>query len=413
MAAQTPTTKDQSSAPPVTSFNARLFELRKAGTIGVYADGADANQISMTIGSEQWHIPPEIVGNTTNQQFISAVFRNDPELRIKRKWLSDVEPLTRSGIKRSSAIYTVLCKEIGLQIAETIVRRPWEINLPLRLDVYSDRMQAIRLCHYLTEKSPNLIIKMSFAPHEPGFLVLARDLERQGVRVNITGMFSVRQAVAAAILVDASRASIFMGRINRGVDAAFLGEHVILSAQRSLRHLRRKHLTKSHLIVSSVSEARSIAEIAGCDYITAPCETIRAFVEQGQLRTVDIVNQLETDYESRLGVSDKAINELGRERIARLYQLETEFLEFITELRSRFRSESLEDPDSLFALFDKGGFSDLFYSPRINEWPDLRSSRLPDLSSEIAKRIPLDTLFSLLAFSHFKIAEENIDAEFD
>jgi transaldolase len=413
MAAQTPTTNNQPSATPIPSFNARLVELRKAGTVGVYADCADANQISRTIGTEQCHIPPEIAGNTTNQHFISAVFRNDPELRMKRKWLSEVEPLTRSGIKTSSAVYTVLCKQIGLQIAQTIVRRPWEINLPLRLDAYSDRVQAIRLCQYLTEKIPNVIIKISFAPHEPGFLVLARDLERQGVRVNITGMFSVRQAVAAAMLVDASRTSIFMGRINRGVGATFLGEHVILSAQQSLRHLRLQRLTKSHLIVSSVSEARSIAEIAGCDYITAPCETIRAFVEQCELRIVDSANQLEADYESRLGLNDKAINELGHERIARLYQLETEFFEFITELQSRFHHEGLDDPDRLFALFDKGGFGDLFYSPKTNEWRHLSSSRLPDLSSEITKRIPLDTLFSLLAFSHFKIAEENIDAEFE
>jgi transaldolase len=412
MAVRSPETVNERLTNGAPLLKTLISELCKVGTVGVYADSANPKEIASRLG-DQARIPDEIVGNTTNQHFISEVLRNYLHLRLERGWLSEVDGLVRGSgeIERSASAYTVLCGKLGTDIVGSIVgTRPWEINLPLRLDVYSDQKQATRFCFYLRDKLPEVLIKISFAAHQPGFLLLARDLERSGIRVNITGMFSVRQAIVAAVLVDASRSSIFMGRINRGVGAAFLGEHVILSAQRCLRRLRHEGSTKSRLIVSSVREARSIAETAGCDYITAPCETIRAFMDQ-ELNPVEITSQLETSYESCLGLNGRAIRELGLSRIAQLYHLEIEFLEFLTELRKRLNKEPIQDTDKLFALFELGGFGEIFYSPSPAEWRDLRRSRLPDLDSELTRRIPLDTLYSLLAFADFKTAEENVDAE--
>ncbi len=45
---------------------------------------------------------------------------------------------------------------------------------------------------------PSALVKVPFAPHAPAMLLVARDLERDGIPVNLTSTFSARQAVAAA-----------------------------------------------------------------------------------------------------------------------------------------------------------------------------------------------------------------------
>jgi transaldolase len=67
------------------------------------------------------------------------------------------------------------------------------------------------------------------------------------------------------------------------------------------------------------------------------------------------------------------------------------------------------DGDGLFKKFDQAGFGEVFYSPTKNEWQELRKNKLPDLDSPLIKKLPLDTLYSLLAVADFMKFQEGMD----
>ena len=117
---------------------------------------------------------------------------------------------------------------------------------------------------------PSGVVKVPFTPHAPHCFLIARDLEREGIPVNFTSTFSARQAVAAGLLSNVTLTNIFMGRLNQGMKAALLGEHVDLAAQRALLRLRREAGIKTLLIVASVRDWQTFTRVAGCDVFTAP-----------------------------------------------------------------------------------------------------------------------------------------------
>ena len=119
-----------------------------------------------------------------------------------------------------------------------------------------------------------------------------------------------------------------MGRLNQGFHAALLGEHVALEAQRALRRLRREAGVKTQLIVASIREWQTFVRVAGCDVFTAPCDVLGEFLAQTDVSSEALTSQLETSYEDRLGIADDAIRAVGQERIARLWRVEPEFVEF-------------------------------------------------------------------------------------
>jgi len=54
-----------------------------------------------------------------------------------------------------------------------------------------------------------------------------------------------------------------------------------------------------------------------------------------------------------------ALRKLGASRIARLYQIEPELIEFLIEYRQTDEFRGLDDGDRLFQRFDNAGFGDL------------------------------------------------------
>src|SRR5207244_1422263 len=118
-------------------------------------------------------------------------------------------------------------------------------------------------------------------------------------------------------------------------------------------------------------------ETAGCDVYTAPCNVIHDFLAQVEVGPRDVASQLETSYENRLAVSEQIRAALGDARIARLYRVEPELIEFLREFRASETWRSMGDGDALYARFDAAGFGSLFYAPSPPEWRDLRRSKLP------------------------------------
>jgi transaldolase len=177
-----------------------------------------------------------------------------------------------------------------------------------------------------------------------------------------------------------------------------------------LRRLRREAGAKTQLIVASMREWQTFVRVAGCDVFTAPCEVLREFLAQTDVPPEALTSQLETSYEDRLGIADEAIRAVGQEHIARLWRVEPEFLEFLTDYRASAEYGGLRDGERLRRRFEGAGFGDFFYAPDVGEWQILRESKLPDLAAPLAGRLAADTHMSLLADGDFVNQQEGIDA---
>lgn len=309
-------------------------------------------------------------------------------------------------------LYTILCAWIGNELVANFgAGRRFETSLQLHMAVGGHPGIAIRLGRWLGRMVVSGFVKVPFTPQAPDCFLVARDLEREGVAVNFTSTFSARQVVAAALLADVARTNIFMGRLNQGLGAELLGEHVDLEAQRALARLRQETDVQTRLIVASIQDWRSFVRVAGCDVFTAPCTVLKDFLGQADVPPEALASQLETSYEHRMTVGDEAARVLGWERIARLWRVESEFVDFLCEYAVTEEYRRLADSEQLWRRFEAAGFGDFFYAPTTVEWELLRRNKLPDLASPLTADLALDTLYSLLADGDFAREQDEIDAE--
>jgi transaldolase len=308
-------------------------------------------------------------------------------------------------------LYTLICGWIGQDMVAAFgAGRPWEVSLQLHMGAVSHPETAKTLGRALQGMVPSGFVKVPFRPHEPGSLLIARDLEAESIPVNVTSTFSARQVVAAALLGDVTRSNVFMGRLNQGFHAALLGEHVDLETQRALRRLRREAGVKTQLIVASMREWQTFVQVAGCDVFTAPPRVLAEFLGQSEVSPDELTSQLETSYEDRLGIAADVVRLVGPERMARLWRVEPEFVEFLVSYRASTEYRELRDGERLRRRFEDAGFGDFFYTPTAREWTELRASKLPDLSGSLVSRLAVDTHMSLLADGDFVTQQEEIDA---
>jgi transaldolase len=405
----------QADAPqPVRlASSALLTALRRTGTAHLYADTADPEAVRRVLAVAGGVILAEVDGNTVNQPLARQVLERYAAgdrfagcVRELRRHLPDA-PLAAI----LPYVYTMVSGWIGNDLVNAFAgSRPWEVSLQLHMGAVSDPETAKALGRALRTVVPSGFVKVPFRPHEPQSLLIARDLEAEGIPVNFTSTFSARQVVAAALLADVTRTNIFMGRLNQGFRATLLGEHVDLEAQRALRRLRREAGVKTQLIVASMREWQTFVRVAGCDVFTAPCEVLGAFLGQTDVPPEALTSQLETSYEDRLGIGDEALRAVGQERIARLWRVEPEFLEFLVDYRTSREYRGLADGERLRRRFEGAGFGDFFYAPDNGEWQILKQGKLPDLAAPLAGRLATDTHMSLLADGDFVNQQDAIDA---
>jgi len=400
------------AAQPALTSSPMLAALGRAGTQHVYADTADVEEVRALILTSNGSIVREVDGSTANQPLVHKVIKRYLEGDASKAWarrLRELQPqLTQA--QRTILIYAIVCGRIGNDVARAFsAGRVWDVSLQLHMQLGGDLDGAKRVGRCLRRMVPSGVVKVPFTPQTPHCFLVARDLEREGIPVNFTSTFSARQAVAAALLSNVTLTNIFMGRLNQGMKAALLGEHVDLAAQRALVRLRREAGIKTLLIVASVRDWQTFVRVAGCDVFTAPCEAIRGYMTQTEVPAADVRSQLESSYEDQLGIAEEVISAVGKARIARLYAVEPELIQFMIELRGSADYQQLRDGDQLYKRFDAAGFGDLFYAPTATEWTELRKSKLPDFNSALTKRLPLDTLYTLLADADFEKYQEEMD----
>jgi transaldolase len=395
----------------------RLAALRRAGTRHLYVDTADSQELHEVLcaaedeGSVTYY--EEVDGNTTNQPLVEKVFDRLLETQGRetiRAWVQELRT-AHPGLTVEEAVVAVYSL-LNLHLAAAVVGRfgrgrTWHISLELHTGLVGDREGSVRFGRCLGRSLPGALVKVAFTPHEPHAFLIARDLERQGIAVNFTATFSARQVVAAALLSNPHRTNIFLGRLNEGLRAHVLGEHVLLESQRHLQDLRARYGLRTLNMGASVRRPETLLFTAGCDAYTVPAPVLRAFMAEQE---PEIRDRTEEDLSGALGVDPEVVKRVGgMERIERLYRVEPEFVSFLLHLRKDPELDRM-DGDALAERFERAGFGDLFYRPSPEEWRELRKSKLPDLNAPYIRRIPLDTLYSLLALGDFANFQDRMDA---
>jgi transaldolase len=391
-----------------------LAALARAGTEHVYVDTAAVEELRAIAVTDERALT-EVDGNTVNQPLVRKVLARytsggavgacEQRLRARRPDISAAE--------LAAYLYTTVCGWIGGDAVRRVGGdRPWDVSLQLHMEPVGTAPElAKRLGRCLHAMVPSCLVKVPFRPQAPHSLLIARDLQREGIPVNFTSTFSARQAVAAGLLANVARTNIFMGRLNQGLQADLVGEHVVLEAQRAIARLRRAERLGTRLIVASMREWHTFARVAGCDAFTAPTEVLRDFLRQSEVSPLTLASRLETSYADEMRVADDVRNTLGAGRLGRLWRVEPEFVEFLIDYRASAEYRDLEDGDALRMRFDRAGFGDFFYAPTADEWSALRRSKLPDLHAPLTSRVALDTLYSLLADADFVKEQAVIDTE--
>jgi transaldolase/fructose-6-phosphate aldolase-like protein len=67
-----------------------------------------------------------------------------------------------------------------------------------------DPAASKRVGRWLNQAVPDAFVKVPFTPDNPHCILIARDLENQGIAVNFTTTFSARQVVATDEMIRAS-----------------------------------------------------------------------------------------------------------------------------------------------------------------------------------------------------------------
>lgn len=396
-----------------------LAALRAAGTSHIYADTASVEELRDLVAVDDRQVIGEIDGNTANQPLVEKVLDAYLEEAPVGEWVKALRE-HRPDIGDAQLLpilYAVVCGRVGNDIVKRFAsHRAWQVSLQIHMDLVGDPAEALAVGRHLRRMVAPAFVKVPFAPHAPEMLLVARELERRYIPVNLTSTFSARQVAVAALLCDAARTNVFMGRLDQGLGAELLGAHVDLCAQRLLHELRDDPGAKTQLIVASVRDWRVFPRTAGCDVYTAPCDVLRAFLEQREVEPEALESQHETSYEDRLGISPEAEAKLGRERIARLFGVEPEFVEFLREYRATDEYQALEPVgggETLARRFEEAGFGDFFHFPDASGWEQIRAGKVPDLDAPITGEVALDTLYSLMADADFAKHQHAMDAVFE
>jgi len=183
-----------------------------------------------------------------NNYCIDGVTTNPKHIRLSGKpFLLIVEEIAR------------WLEETGLEGSDTF---PVSFEINPFLETWQDMMEAAR---EIASYSPNYVIKI---PCNEQGLIAAKKLEKEGIRTNVTLVFSPSQAIPAAKL-GAKFVSPFVGwKENSGDSGEYIGNIV---------EIFRNYGYKTEIIVAAVRNGKQIGDYAvmGADIITCGLDVYR------------------------------------------------------------------------------------------------------------------------------------------
>ncbi len=234
-------------------------------------------------------------------------------------------------------------------------------------------------------------VKVPLTPE--GYLAI-RTLRQEGVPINFTLGFSVRQNYLAARLASPDFVNVFLGRLNQVVmdhkagTGELVGEKVTLATQQALRSARDKHEeVSSRLIAASIRNGEQVAFLAGLDVLTIPPAAMKDFQDSGK-SAEQVVSHIDDAIDP--GIDPQ--HSLAK-RFPELWELSDEFENFVNSLVSNPQLDSMQgeelaelasgvnlfhpfSEDNLKKIQDHGKIPDLF------AWPE--SVAIDDLMTQSA-----------------------------
>ena len=231
-------------------------------------------------------------------------------------------------------------------------------------------------------------------PLTPEGYLSVRTLRQEGVPINFTLGFSVRQNYLAARLGNPNFVNVFLGRLNQLVmnhkagTGELVGEKVTLATQRALRSARESHKeVGSRLIAASIRNGEQVAFLAGLDVLTIPPQAMKEFQESGK-SPEQVVSHIDDSIEP--GIDPQ--HSLAK-RFSELWEMSEEFKNFVDSLVARPDLDSMQGKEldeiaqgvNLFHPFsddDLQKIQDYGKIPDLSAWPE--SIALDDLMTQSA-----------------------------
>lgn len=231
-------------------------------------------------------------------------------------------------------------------------------------------------------------------PLTPEGYLSVRTLRKEGVPINFTLGFSVRQNYLAARMANPDFVNVFLGRLNQVVidhkagTGQLVGEKVTLETQRALQSARANHKdVESRLIAASIRNGDQVSFLAGLDVLTIPPAAMKDFQKSGRSP-----EQVMSHIDDTIDPGIDPQHALAK-RFPELWELSSEFESFVTTLVSNPQLDSMEGDEfvkisSIVNLFhpftddDLKKIQDCGKIPDLSAWPE--SISLDDLMTQSA-----------------------------
>lgn len=165
---------------------------------------------------------------------------------------------------------TLVAREQGRTFAEILREITDVVPGPVSAEAISlDAPGMIAEARTLAAAAENIVVKI---PMTPEGLKAAKTLAGEGIRTNVTLVFSANQALLAA-LAGASYVSPFVGRLD---DAGHDGMQVV----RDIAQIFEIHGLESEIIAASIRHPLHVIDAAkaGADIATVPMKVLRVMV---------------------------------------------------------------------------------------------------------------------------------------
>jgi len=183
--------------------------------------------------------------------------------------VADVEEIAPWGVLSGATTNPTLLAQEDADPGETIQRICELIDGPVSVEVVSKTApEMVAEGRALAAVHRHVVVKVPFSP---AGLEATRELASEGIRVNMTLVFSAAQALLSAE-AGATYVSCFMGRLD---DISVDSEAVLREIVETLRG------SEAQVLAASIRNPRHavIAATAGCDVATIPAGALRQMTQ--------------------------------------------------------------------------------------------------------------------------------------
>ncbi len=185
--------------------------------------------------------------------------------------LENIKEINSWGILSGVTTNPTLAAKEGKEFRLLIKEIAQVVDGPISAEaVAMERDEIVEEARSLSQIAPNIVIKI---PIMPEGLAATRILSREGIKVNMTLVFSVNQALLAA-QVGASYVSPFVGRID---DISYDG----ISTISDIALVYGNYGIETQIIAASIRHPLHVVEaaLAGADIATVPYDVLKMMVK--------------------------------------------------------------------------------------------------------------------------------------